>query len=365
MKKIAIIVSALSILTACKKIEPLPTTPTPAPAPIVAPTPAPAPTPTPAPIPEPSTATSSTQPTSLPTTLPSTLPSTLPATETPVSGDQDASLIEKLNAYVGCLNQAADSSERSRYRYLQWVNEKTGPTCKELNIYGLYTLNDYGIKACQEAVQKGNTLPPSLPELEKNFTNLAALYAEMVPLVKQANDYYTQENYKDDQCAKAKEMHPKLMDNFLKMKALLDQIEPRMDQIKSELDTRELVRIEKTKGKNIEWQYIRLMTTAKELLRAIPEDLSLLNKDKYIQSFEKFDIAYQEFVTYTDAHKPEVDAINMMDSTISDAKDYYTKTKFLKRNLAEGKKPTVNEANDIIREYNDIIQRGNHLRFPQ
>jgi len=94
---------------------------------------------------------------------------TLPTNPPPTA--DDAALIEEINGYVKCLNRSASRTADSHSRYLSWVNEKSGPTCKENYIsYGLYTLYEDGVKTCNDAAEKGKT-GPSLPRPNKPRSN--------------------------------------------------------------------------------------------------------------------------------------------------------------------------------------------------
>lgn len=61
-------------------------------------------------------------------------------TQTPPS-PPPSQLIEKLNAYVGCINRLSERSYQSRSRYFSWAKQ-SGPTGKEPIIYGTYTISD-------------------------------------------------------------------------------------------------------------------------------------------------------------------------------------------------------------------------------
>ena len=114
---------------------------------------------------------------------------------------------EKLNAYVGCINRLSERSYESRKRY--FMGGKTGPTGKERIIYGTYTI--YDTSDCRKSVEKANALEPRDAELEAAASAYADAVSKLEPLLKEADDYYAQENYKDDKMAKGKAMHPRLV----------------------------------------------------------------------------------------------------------------------------------------------------------
>jgi hypothetical protein len=117
-------------------------------------------------------------------------------------------LVEKLNAYVGCINRLSERSYESRNRYFSWA-KKTGPTGKERIIYGTYTI--YDTSDCKKNVEKANAAEPHDAALESAASAYADAVGKLEPLLKEADEYYEQENYKDDKMAKGKEMHPRLV----------------------------------------------------------------------------------------------------------------------------------------------------------
>src|ERR1700752_1158714 len=119
-----------------------------------------------------------------------------------------SSLTEKLNAYVGCINRLSERSYESRRRYFSWVS-KNGPTGKERIIYGTYTI--YDTADCRKNVEKANNLEPRDAELEAAASAYVEAVTKLEPLLQEADDYYSQENYKDDRMAKGKSLHPRLV----------------------------------------------------------------------------------------------------------------------------------------------------------
>jgi uncharacterized protein DUF3829 len=348
----------------------------PTPPPVAAPTPPPPVTPPPPPATQPATLPSPTAettpaPGTQPTTQPSTQPSSQPAAVTPggtanLGSVPDDVIIDELNGYIECLNRTSPRTNDSRSRYLSWVNEKVGPTCTERYIsYGLYTLYEDGVDKCNKAAQRGQAGPPSLPELEKAASDLAAAYAELVPLVQRAYDYYNQEDYKDDKCAKAQEMHPKLIQAFNRYREAAAKLQSGVDALKKDVDLRELARIEREEGRKLQWYVRKFGISAKELIQTVPEDNPLkMNKDAYLTAYGNLEKDYDALNTYAAANREETGKTFWFSAFENSEKDLYTKAKFLKRDLSEGKGAAdVNKLNDLINEYNRFISDANNLKF--
>jgi hypothetical protein len=177
----------------------------------------------------------------------------------------EQSLTEKLNAYVGCINRLSERAYDSRKRYFSWVG-KNGPTGKERIIYGTYTI--YDTSGCQKNVEKANALEPRDAALEAAASAYAQAVSTLAPLLKEADDYYTQENYKDDRMAKGKALHPRLVaawDAFAQSdKALRAGVETINDRRALE----RLAEIEKSEGRKARYHVEAMMVHAKRLLRS-------------------------------------------------------------------------------------------------
>ena len=177
-----------------------------------------------------------------------------------------SSLTEKLNAYVGCINRLSARSYNSRQRYFSWVSKK-GPTGKERIIYGLYTI--YDTSDCRKNVEKANALEPRDAALEAAASAYADAVSKLEPLLNEADDYYKQENYKDDKMAKGRALHPRLIaawDAFASAdKALRSNVETINDRRSAE----RLAAIEKQEGRKARYHVEALMIQAKRLARAL------------------------------------------------------------------------------------------------
>src|SRR5882757_10857710 len=119
-----------------------------------------------------------------------------------------SSVTEKLNAYVGCINRLSERAYESRKRYFSWVGQ-SGPTGKERIIYGTYTI--YDTADCKKNVEKANALEPRDAALEAAASAYVEAVSKLEPMLKDADDYYTQENYKDDRMARGRALHPLLV----------------------------------------------------------------------------------------------------------------------------------------------------------
>jgi hypothetical protein len=176
---------------------------------------------------------------------------------------------EKLNAYVGCINRLSARAYDSRARYFSWA-AKSGPTGRERIIYGTYTI--YDTSDCRKNVIKANALEPHDAALEAAATAYAEAVAALEPLLKEADDYYTQENYKDDRMARGKALHPRLVAAWDAFAAADQNLRSNVEAINDRRALEKLAAIERDEGRKAHYYVEALMIQAKRVLRAQDTD---------------------------------------------------------------------------------------------
>ncbi|MBX9846864.1 MAG: YiiG family protein [Xanthobacteraceae bacterium] len=187
-----------------------------------------------------------------------------------------SSLTEKVNAYVGCINRLSERSYESRRRYFSWAAQ-SGPTGKERIIYGTYTI--YDTTDCKKNVQKANALEPRDAAIEAAASAYAEAVGRLEPLLKEADDYYSQENYKDDRMAKGKTMHPRLVAAWNEFASADKALRGGVEAVNDRRAAERLAEIEQKEGKKARYHVQALMIHAKRVLRtqeADKPDLSAL-----------------------------------------------------------------------------------------
>lgn len=180
-----------------------------------------------------------------------------------------ADLTQKLNAYVGCINRLSARAFDSRSRYFSWA-AKSGPTGKERIIYGTYTI--YDTSDCRKNVEAANALAPRDAELEAAATGFAEAAATLEPLLKEADDYYTQENYKDDRMAKGKALHTRLVAAWDSFAAADRKLRAGVEAINDRRAAEKLAAIEQSEGRKARYHIEATMIAAKRVMRANEAD---------------------------------------------------------------------------------------------
>jgi hypothetical protein len=173
--------------------------------------------------------------------------------------------VEKMNAYVGCINRLSERSYQSRARYFEWA-AKTGPTGRERIIYGTYTI--YDTADCKKNVEKANALEPRDAELEAAASAYVDAVTKLEPLLKEADDYYEQENYKDDKMAKGKALHPRLVAAWDAFASADRKLRAGVEAVNDRRALEKLAEIEKGEGRKARYYIEATMIQAKRVLRA-------------------------------------------------------------------------------------------------
>ncbi len=290
------------------------------------------------------------------------------------SEDDDEALGNKLQGYVECINGVTDRALDSRRRYYDWLKDpKTGPTGKETNVYGLYTLNspDNCVKAMTAAV----AAKPSLDKLDAAGKKYLDALNRLIPLIATANDYYDQKDYLDDKFAKAKEMHGPLYAAFEDFRNANNEMVVEYEKVDDELAERDLARMEREGGRNLPFIRQNILRYAKGLVRTGESDEAVLEElqaalDAYVK-------AHQELGDYVAKNPASTEHIFWWDSFTSEAKDLVAAGKNRVRRVRDkkpydrGEKMRMDSApqtvdgspGQLIEAYNDLINASNNVKF--
>jgi hypothetical protein len=276
-----------------------------------------------------------------------------------------SSLAEKLNAYVGCINRLSERSYDSRARYFSWVG-KNGPTGKERIIYGTYTIYDTG--DCRKNVEKANTLEPRDAALEAAASAYAEAVSKLEVLLKEADDYYSQENYKDDKMAKGRALHPHLVDAWDAFASADKALRGGVEVINDKRALERLAEIERSEGRKARYHVEALMIHAKRVLRA--EDAAKPDLVAITQALGE----YERIVKATEQLSDADGDAKIGSMFISNAKSFLTTAKQLMRRIRDnvpyssGDKMMLNGGGGwmvegspprLMRDYNQLIEAYN------
>ncbi len=214
----------------------------------------------------------------------------------------DQAMLQKLAGYIDCINDHSNWVTKSRKRYFSWLKSpEKGPTGKEDLVYGLYALQDN--RRCREAVERAASLAPANPTLEK----AAAAYAQTLVaaefVVKEADNYYALENYKDDQMRRGKAMHPQLVAAYSAFAAASDSLYEQVVGLQDAITERRLQRLAQDPAQRADFLIEQLMMRAKQ---AIDSATGMGDKDFAREPFtgavDALEQAWREFDEYRQAN---------------------------------------------------------------
>jgi hypothetical protein len=278
----------------------------------------------------------------------------------PGAASDDAS-VEKTNAYVGCINRLSARAHASRDRYFSWVNAKTGPTGKERIVYGVYTI--YDTAECRADVAKANAIAPHDAPTEAAASAFVAAVTALEPLLKESDDYYTQQDYKDDNMAKGKALHPKLVAAWDAFDAADHALRERVDAISDARAVAKLASIEKSEGRHARYFIESLMIEAKRVVRA--EDEEKPDLDAIKRAIDAFEAASKGL---------EADDGKVGSMFLGNAKTFLATAKQLMRRIrdhvpySDGDKMMINAGSGwmiegspqkLLRDYNALVDGYN------
>ncbi|HKY87350.1 MAG TPA: YiiG family protein [Pseudorhodoplanes sp.] len=285
------------------------------------------------------------------------------AAQTPSPGEKMTA--EKMNAYVGCINRLSERSYESRKRYFSWAAQ-SGPTGKERIIYGTYTI--YDTADCRKNVEKANALEPRDAALEAAASAYVEAVSQLAPLLKEADDYYSQEDYKDDRMAKGKVLHPRLVAAWDAFAGADKALRGGVEAVNDKRALERLAEIEQKEGRKARYHVQATMIQAKRVMRA--------------QETEKPDLAAftQAINDYEATVKAMEEASNAGGESkigsmfIGNAKSYLTSAKQLMRRVrdkvpySQGDRMMLNGGGGwmvegspqrVLRDYNQLIDAYN------
>jgi hypothetical protein len=197
---------------------------------------------------------------------------------------QTPSQNQKLNAYVECINRLSARAYDSRARYFSWA-DKNGPTGRERIIYGTYTI--YDTSNCRKNVEKANALEPRDAALEAAASAYAEAVTRLEPLLKEADDYYSQQDYKDDKMAKGKALHPRLVAAWDAFASADQKLRNGVEAINDKRAVERLAEIEHGEGRQARYHVEALMIQAKRVVRA--EDAAKADLAEITQALNEYE----------------------------------------------------------------------------
>jgi hypothetical protein len=285
----------------------------------------------------------------------------------------DAALSRKLSQYVTCFNSATNRVLDSKRRYLSWADEARGPTGKEKNIYGLYTTD---ADTCTRSVEAARGMSPAASELESAGEHYLQALQEIVPLLKKADTYYDQEDYKDDGMAEGKKMHQPLLAAFSKFEQANKVLGEKIGSLNDELTSRRLERLAGDESARLRYLAEKVMFDAKKLVKeASVSKLKELDTESYGAVLANYNSSVGALDEYSTAHPQEISKVSGYVFLFSALQDFQKSAKELLRRKKENRdfnteffsasSPELVKGHpaEVVKNYNDLVSRSNSTDF--
>ncbi|AWH30360.1 YiiG family protein [Stenotrophomonas sp. YAU14A_MKIMI4_1] len=129
--------------------------------------------------------------------------------------DADAAelaMTTKLNAYIDCYNDVDSGLHQGIDYYTSWMADpKAGPSGREDRPIGPPDLTAADLKNCDTKIASARAAQPPLPVLDAAAQQYLDSLHALQPLAHAGHDYYSREDYQDDDFARGKDMHAPLM----------------------------------------------------------------------------------------------------------------------------------------------------------
>ena len=286
-------------------------------------------------------------------------PSGAPGGGAPPHATEEELANNKVASYAECLNRSKQRMHDSWARYAERTKEDGTPKRKNQTPF-LYKIESE-LDPCKKAVDEGPKMQPSLPDLEAAAKAYYDTGMEFAKYTQELDTYYEQENFKDDDWAKAKEIAPKFAaahDAWIEASTALDKL---VSDKQDELDLALLALIEKRQGKDIEWHSRSYIVHAKNFLKCVePEAVNVEACEKHFAALEEAEKGFREV---HDGDKEKAGKVFWMSSYQSSVTDYYTEAKKLMREVRGGKALKPQMKSEVFDEYNDLVGDYNNLNF--
>lgn len=277
-----------------------------------------------------------------------------PATATPPAADPARAESAKLEAAIECLNNNSGRVFEVRDGYLGDVDPATGVPLpnRPMNLMGLGTS-----EPCERKVKAAAALTPAVPELDKASADYVTALIAFRAAWDELDAYYKKGEHKDDQGAKAKLLHPKVMTAVDAFAGAHDTLQAVVKLRNRQRHQAALAQTEKRDGRTLEVILGTLMLEASALLDLVdarqPDALQLAAQ---LATYGKL---VDEGDAYAAAHPDEAAKWGSLTNVRNYSKGFLAASKVINRKLTEPTPATASEHEDVVNQYNYLVDNYN------
>ncbi|MCX4243314.1 DUF3829 domain-containing protein [Paraliomyxa miuraensis] len=282
---------------------------------------------------------------------------------------EDEQLSAKLALYIECRDRASRRIRESWAHYDERVGEDGTPRKKGLRPY-LHKI-DTELRPCEEAVAKGPTTAPPLPEIEAAMARYLQHAKAFGALAIELDAYYNDEGYTQDRWAKGKELAPTLRDTWQAWDAADTELHDRVDARKDVVDRAMLTLIEERQGKDIEWHTRSLVLATKGFVRCatVPDAKGATGgpaDEGCADAWTTLQQAEADFRREFEDDPTRAESVFWMSAFEGSVTDFMTAATAVATALQQGPrkgKPTAEARAALVDEHEGLVSDFNNLRF--
>ena len=292
----------------------------------------------------------------------------------------DEQLAAKLALYVECTTRASERIRESWQRYDERVDDDGTPRKKGVQPF-LYKI-DTELVPCDDAVAKGPTTAPPLPELESTMATWLGHARTFARTSVALDTYFEQQDHEDDDWAKSKALAPGLRAAYEAWDAADTELRALVQTRRDEVDRSVLALVEQRHGKTLEWHarnytlaastFVRCATAAHashEPPRKPPRGAATkagADAPDCAEAFTALEQAEAGFRSYHDAHGDEADAVFWMSAFEGSVSTSFAEaTKVARAQDRRGKDAPREALDRLAREHDGLVSDASNLRFPR
>lgn len=276
----------------------------------------------------------------------------------------------KMEPFIDCIN-GVDSAWRERhasYAQAYAVFMGGGPAPSILGRFYLTMAGDRyaGAKTCLQALEQAVQAKPADASLDAPGTVYIQTLSDLLPRVMALDEYYQQQDYRDDDKARARTMHAEIEPLFAKLFAASDDMREVIGQRNLERQRMALEEAARTSGKDIWWHAEHVMFQARVAVDGVERAVSTeAPSADAVQALETaFAQAYDAAKAYGDEHRDQLVKKTSMDpfwfSIESQAASLLGAIKTLRRNLTEkSQKSLSRDGEAMITSFNRLVDEYN------
>lgn len=278
-----------------------------------------------------------------------------PTSTTTAAADPARAEAAKLEAAIECLNNNSGRVFEVRDRYLRDVDPATGvPVAnRPMNLMGIGNA-----APCERKVKAAAPLTPAVPELDRASADYVAALTAFHAAWDELDAYYKKGEQLDDQGAKAKVLHPKVMaslDAFAAAHQALQAVVSQRNRLRHQAD---LAATEQREGRTFNVVLGTLMLEAQTLLELV--DTAKPDAAQVATQLAAYGALVDEAEAYAVAHADEASTWGSLANLRNYSKTFLAACKVIARKVAEPDGATPAEHEAAVQQYNSLVDNYNN-----